>query len=173
MKGLVGCASMFMFGILAGSAAGAQSESMPVRRSGLWELRYKSPERWPARPDKFCSSATIEKKDPGMAFGTPMNWMAVCEKPVSIQHKDGLLAFKAACRMSAKDRATTYTEGTASGDFSGSYHADFEVRMVSFTKAVTMDHHFVIDGKWIGRCPADMRPGDLVSWSGHRTYVGP
>ena len=138
--------------LISGLASG---DELPQRKAGLWEIVSTdvSAKRPPQR-QRLCldreSDALLNKM--GVATGRQAcatNEMHVTGNRVTIH---------AVCDF-GRSQLTTDGVITYSGDSSyrNEMHGRFEPPMAGIG-----DTHTVQDGKWIGACPAGMKPGDLV-----------
>jgi hypothetical protein len=143
--------------VLSGCALflGASADDLPARKPGLWELTRSAPRpEFPPTVQKICLDAATDALlyKVGTAAGHQ-----VCSK-VDIHRSGDKVETNSVCQIGAS-QATTRNVMTMRGD--SAYHEDIAVH---FDPPVgkTADSAITQDGKWIGACPADMKPGDIV-----------
>jgi len=140
------------------TTAAAQAGEIPKRKPGLWELRFYSNDVKPSQaaalvPDsaKMCIGDTTDDKlaaayDP-------------CDVPLFFGFYAPQFTNELVCETAAPDvKATSRSKVTFTGDTA--YHIEVKSRLEAL-KSVG-EYSGGRDGKWVGACPADMRPGDLI-----------
>lgn len=146
--------------VLAFTATLAHADAIPKRKPGLWELRWHSNDVTPSQaaaaavPDsaKMCIDAATDEK------------LAVAYDPCDVplffafyapQFKKELLCETEAADVKVRSRSkVTFTGDTA-------YHIEVRTRLEPALKGEG-DYSGGRDGKWVGACPTDTRPGDLI-----------
>lgn len=132
------------------------ADDLPARKPGLWELTRSAPRpNLPPTVRKICLDAATDALlyKVGSASGKQL-----CSK-VDIHRSGGKVEINSICKIGER-QATTRNVTTLNGD--SAYHEDIAVH---FDPPIgkTADALTTQDAKWIGACPADMKPGDIVS----------
>jgi hypothetical protein len=133
----------------------AQGDELPHRKAGLWEI----------------VSTNVGAKRPLMT-----QRLCLDRETDALLNKMGLAASQQACAKSEMivtgNRATLHvvcnfgrsqliSDGVVTYSGDSSYRNEIHGRLEP-PMAGSGDTHTVQDGKWIGACPAHMKPGDLV-----------
>lgn len=133
----------------------AQGDELPHRKAGLWEIvSTEAGAKRPPMMQRLCldreSDALLNK----MGFATGQQACAKYEVHVT----GNRVTIHVECDF-GRSQLTSDGVITYSGDSSyrNEMHGHFQPPM-----AGVGDTHTVQDGKWVGACPADMKPGDLV-----------
>ena len=151
------------------TAALAQADEIPKRKPGLWELTWYSNDVTPSQaaaiqvPNsaKMCIDDTTDAKL-AAAYDA-------CDPPLDFifflpQFKTELVCEISAADVKIKSRAKiTFTGNTA-------YRIEVKTRFEPARKGEG-DFSGGREGKWVGACPTDMRPGDLIVGDEPNIYV--
>ncbi len=141
-------------------AAGlALAAELPKRKPGLWEMTLSSPDaKRPPRSARYCIDAATEALLDDFAGGTTRK---NCSKDATHAEGDHVVV-DSVCTVD-KSKVTGHTVITANGDtsFHMEIHSHFDPPMYGPADVDTIQ-----DSKWIGDCPADMQPGDMVTATG-------
>ena len=153
---LATCAMVFAS---AGIAAAAEPE-LPPLKEGLWESHTQMIIQ-NAKHDsvlKVCRNHPFDKflKDQSKATRESLRQARQCTDAIT-QQSPGSYSAESHC---AKDGSVTKTTATFQGDTS--YHIEMH-RKDNQSESVT-----TIDDKYVGSCPADMKPGDTVMENGKK-----
>lgn len=151
--------ALFPATVFAFAAAATQADETPKRKSGLWELRWYSNDVKPSQaaaliPDsaKMCIDDTTDEKL--AAVFDP------CDPPIDFAFYAPQFKTELVCEAAAADvKATSRSKVTFTGDTA--YHIEVRTRLEPAFKGEG-EYSGGREGKWIGACPADMRPGDLM-----------
>jgi hypothetical protein len=141
---------------LAACAGPAVADELPHRKPGLWEIvsQPSNPKLHPMT-QRLCldrdTDALLAR------FGVQTGQQACSTLDIKVSGSRATI--HAVCSLGSStltsDAVTTY-----SGD--SSYRTEVHGKFAP-AFAGTTDTHTVQDGKWTGACPADMKPGDLVT----------
>jgi len=140
-----------------GKAGANKTVETPRRKPGLW-IQTTQVEGIGAVPAvSICLDAATDRK---IAWWGQQGARAGCIKNDVSKNADGTWSFSSICQTVGNIRTTT--EGTASGDFQKSY----EVRATNKNEGAPLPemngtHSVIIDAKWDGPCPSNMKPGDM------------
>jgi hypothetical protein len=96
-----------------------------------------------------------------------------CTSSAASRGLDGVYRFSSTCPVPGGN-GTIDTKGTASGDFTQSYHLRIQADITRPAPFAGLNSHQVddIDGAWLGPCPAGMAPGDMMLANGQMAPGG-
>jgi hypothetical protein len=141
--------------LFAASATSALSAEFPARRAGLWDVTVNMESmKIPARTNKMCIDAVTDAKL--MKLG-----MASKDANCTAMNVSGMGSVRTVdsiCHLNGGEQKN-HVVMTYSGD--AAYHVDMQSQF-SPPIAGHSRSHIVQDGKWIGPCPAGMKPGDMM-----------
>jgi hypothetical protein len=145
--------------VLAGLAV-ADEPQMPPLKEGLWESHTQMTIQNAKHETvlKLCRSHDFDKymKDTTKAAAAGLHKQNQCTDTTT-QVSPSSYSSESHC---AKDGSVTKTTATFQGDTS--YHMEMH-RKDNQSETVT-----TLDDKYVGRCPADMKPGDTVMADGKK-----
>jgi hypothetical protein len=146
--------------LLASAACGAaRAADLPPRKPGLWQVDMTMPGGpMPPQQMKMCidkdTDADMQKLGMNASKGT-------CSTP-QIVHNGDTVTIDSSCKMGTT-QASTHAVSRFTGDTA--YHTDittkFDPPMGGLSQQVMAQ-----DAKWVGPCPADMQPGDVLMGNG-------
>jgi len=157
----VGCskkpASSAASGVPAATPAQANSSggviTMPHRKSGLWEVAMTTAG---AAAMQMTSQMCVDSSaDSDLGLRGPHSQMKNCSKMEMHPGLDGV-TFDSIC--SAGGRTAT-SHGSVKGDFNSSYNVDISTHLDPAPPGITGDMKMSMQARWIGPCPADLKPG--------------
>ena len=141
--------------LFTASVPPALSAEFPARRAGLWTVTVTMENmKIPPRTNKMCLDAANDAKL--MILG-----MASKEANCTSMNVSGMGSTRtvdSVCHMNGGEQRN-HIVMAYSGD--GAYHMDMQSQF-SPPVAGHSQSHITQDGKWIGPCPADMKPGDMM-----------
>ena len=144
--------------------ASAPAAARPVRKAGLWEQTTEFGQVKQA--SRICLDAATDAEMGLQAkpADSPCSQSEV--KPVA-----GGWEFAATCDLGEAGKMVSH--GVATGDFGSAYRVEVESTTTG-AAAPQMNgvRKFAIAAKWLGPCPADMKPGDIVLAGGMRITPG-
>jgi hypothetical protein len=145
---------LLILGCLAGLLSlPAWADDLPHRRPGLWSVTTPSVGGGQAPRDmRMCIDAATDAALLNMGQS-----MANCSKP-DIHRSGDTLTVDSACNVSGS-AINSHTVITVSGDTA--YHSVSSATMVPPVAGMGNMTH-ASDGKWVGACPAGMKPGDVI-----------
>jgi hypothetical protein len=156
--------SLLTFASLAAVAAVliptvSTAQGMPQRKEGLWEMtmQMSAPVKT-TMTSRQCTDAAQEKGGAVFNSSTPLTSGADCKAGAPLPAAGGGWSYSTTCHMKSM---TMTTNGTVRGDFRTGYHMDSVTRMSPAPIPQMAETHMVMDAKWVGPCPADMKPGDI------------
>lgn len=141
--------------LFAASATSVLAADFPSRRAGLWDVTVKMEGMdLPSRTNKMCLDAATDAKLMKLGVATKE---AKCDE-MKVSGAGNVRIVDSMCHMNGGEQKShivmTYAGNSA-------YH--MEVRS-QFSPPI-MGHnqsHIMQDAKWVGPCPADMKPGDMM-----------
>ncbi len=148
----------------------AASGQPPARKAGLWEqtmTRDGAPLGIVGRV-RVCVDRASEAKF--SLFSGKMSRSA-CPRRAVVRAPDGGYVFASTCDMG--EAGVTTSTGALSGNLATRYrvHAQSDTSGSS-VPAMNGRHLTDIDATWLGPCPADMKPGDMVLANGMKINAG-
>jgi len=142
----------------------AAAADLPKHKPGLWEMTLGAPEsKRPPRSAKYCIDAATEALMDDFAGGMTQKG---CSKNES--HPEGpALVVDSVCTI-GKSKVTGHAVITANGNtsFHMQIHTHFDPPLYGPADVDTTQ-----DAKWLGACPADMRPGDMMTATGVKVNI--
>jgi hypothetical protein len=147
------------FAALAVVSTLAHSDTLPLRKEGLWELVSTTPDsKRPPRTQRVCLDRETDAllNTMGVTVGKQ-----VCSKN-DVHVSGNRVTIHSVCDFGGS-QLTSEGVITYSGDssFRNEVHGHFQPAMAGVSET-----HTVQEGKWLGACPAGMKPGDLVTTVG-------
>jgi len=144
---------------LTGLAGLAAAADIPHRKPGLWEMTsHSSTSKDMQTTRRICLDRESEDllNRQGVASG-----QEACSKMETRSSGNQFIA-KAVCNMGGvkmtSEATTTFVSDTAS---TTKVHTTFDPPLAGRSQSDTQD-----DAKWLGACPADMKPGDMILKTG-------
>lgn len=140
-------------------AQAAGLEDLPKRKPGLWEMSV-IPENGKQAPvtSRVCIDSATDAVLTNFALGASSK---ICSKS-DVRVSGSVATIDAVCKI-GESVQTSHSTIT----FSGTTAYRSEARVHSEPPFMgRSDSTIVQEGKWIGTCPADMKPGDLVMGNG-------
>ena len=149
-------AFVMSLGVLLCTATGAHADDYPKRKPGLWQISMTMPSaKIPARETKLCIDAATDAAlyKQGLAGAG-----ATCSR-LDVHRSGDTVTTDTACTMGDR-QMTSHGVIVFSGDTS--YHSEIKSHFEPPMMAGRADSTMSQDAKWIGPCPADMQPGDVL-----------
>jgi hypothetical protein len=164
---------------LAGCDKLTNGQTPPARRAGLWLQTFARDgiSRGPSAmgPVRVCVDAASEAKNPIFNFQMALKQAQAhnCVAPVATRGLNGVYSFSATCPMPGGNGVSSL-KGTASGNFTTAFHLHLENQLKNPPPFDKVNNHHVteIDGSWLGPCPPDMAPGDMLLANGTKAVGG-
>jgi hypothetical protein len=141
----------------------ARGDELPQRKAGLWEIVSTDVSaKRPPMKQRLCLDRETDALLNNMGIATSQQACAKNEMQVAGNRVTIHVVCDFGGSQLTSDGVITY-----SGDSSyrNEVHGHFQPPM-----AGVGDTHTVQDGKWVGACPADMKPGDLVMNQGPASH---
>jgi hypothetical protein len=146
------------------SSAIVRAGELPHRRPGLWEITHINVDAGnPARTSKICIDAATEAllRDMGASVAK-----SICSK-TAVSISGNAVSVDSVCQID-RSRLTNHTVITFTSETT--YH---HVAAIHFDPPLLgrTDSTSEMDGRWLGPCAADMRPGDVITAMGKFNLV--
>lgn len=146
---------------------GVVERPAPVRKPGLWKQTMLIEPGDLMQTATLCLDKTAEAQ---LSWWSNAGLRASCSENDVRRRADGSWAFQSVCGVAEGVKTTTV--GSATGDFQSRYQTRSEVTTTNApVAALSGTRTVVIDGEWLGPCPAGMNPGDLELPSGQRVNL--
>lgn len=144
---------------LAGLVGVAAAADVPHRKPGLWEMTLHSST---AKASEISRRVCLDRESEDLLNRQGVESVqATCSK-VEIHSSGNQLSAKAVCNMGSvkmtSEATTTFVSDTAS---TTKVHVTYDPPLAGRSQSDTQD-----DAKWLGACPADMKPGDMIMKTG-------
>ena len=157
--------SLVTVAVLASSLAfGASIEDLPKRKPGLWEMTIIPAEGQRAPPaSKVCIDAATDREL--MRFGMGMTEQLCSKRELSVS--GNVATIDAVCKI-GNSQQTSRSTIRFNGDsgYRTEIKAKFDPPFLGKSESTTIQ-----EAKWTGPCPADMKPGDLVTGPGMKINI--
>ena len=137
----------------------AAAPGAPMRRDGLWEMTMKMSAPVPMTMNtRQCTDAAEERAGAAFRNNSPQAAGVDCKAGPGGPSPGGW-RYSMTCKMQSMTMETT---GLARGDFKTAYHVESTTKMTPAPMPQMATTTMVMDAKWLGPCPADMKPGDTI-----------
>lgn len=150
--------------IAAAAIGSVSAEEMqpPLMKEGLWENHSSQTMmgRTFQTTIKICQSIDAQKKE--REFAAKVRERNKCTVTMS-QPSPGVYLSESRCALGASAGSVSRSTMTFQGD--GSYRVETRMTIAG------NDHVSVMDAKYVGPCPPDMKPGDTLMPDGRKINV--
>jgi len=141
-------------------AAPAAALDLPARKPGLWEIKIAMEGRKIQMPaSQHCIDAETDKMM--SSIGGNMQKEA-CSKQ-DVQKVGSTIVVDSVCKVG---QGTSTSHGVVTGDFNSAYTIKVTSTREGGPAVPGMpadgSSSMTIDGKWLGPCAADQKPGDMI-----------
>jgi hypothetical protein len=140
-------------GLAVSGGAAAQADAFPARKAGLWEMRSSGGPLGGSQRMQQCIDARTDDMLREQSAGRGQD----CDKP-KVSRKGTEYETEVVCR---REGVTTTMRGryTMQGDsaYSGTMRMRFDPALNGMSEM-----NMAMEGRWMGRCRAGMKPGDVV-----------
>ena len=144
-----------LIALLACAATAARADEFPNRKAGLWEISRTTTGRPAAKAIQMCIDAATDARMRQAGMDTPA---ATCSR--STQVRSGMtVTSDSECTMGAS-KVISHMTMVFDGDVA--FHMELKTHYDPPIAAGRAETVVVQDGKWVGACPADMQPGDMI-----------
>ncbi len=154
--------------LLAAGAAALAGPTFPARKPGLWEMRsaQKTGEKEPMTVQQCADSAT-DKALQEYGLTRPQMNRKFCKE--EMRNEAGkMLVHTETCKQSG---STMTRRIVISGDFNVAYRVESHTVYDPKPRTPPPDEDLVADMRWMGACPAGLKPGDMLLPGGMKMNV--
>lgn len=139
----------------------AKADSFPPRKPGLWEVGIHSGEGVPPQKVSQCIDRETDAKLQENVMSGPGGGAERCSKN-EFKAVAGGYKMHSECQFAG---TTAISDGMFTGDFNSEYKAEILITYAPplFGQA---SGKVAMSGKWLGECPANMKPGDMKMANG-------
>jgi hypothetical protein len=158
----LGLTASFLLACLIVGPAGA--EDFPPRKPGLWKIDMSvSGTQKPGHQMQMCIDAATDAEM--YKFGMSAS-RGMCDKQ-EIARSGSTVTVDSTCKL-GESRITTHTVIAYDGDtaYRTEAKSKFDPPMMGRSESTTTQ-----DAKWVGPCPADMQPGDMLMEKGMKINI--
>lgn len=146
------------------TAAFAQAQEAPKRKSGLWELKRTSTmTRDQTRVYQMCIDQASDDAFQKLAEGAQSERC----KASPPKRDGGKLLIDAVCEIGNAEPSTATTHAVITGSFDSAYKIESKSTFKPPLRGKT-ESTSVMEAKWTGPCKPDMRPGDVILPNGNK-----
>src|SRR4051812_43751590 len=145
--------------------APALAVELPTRKAGLWELKMlRTGSPAPEMTMQHCTDEATDKK-----MTTSLSPMAKqnCSKNDTQKTATGYVT-DSVCSFGA---TTMTSHSEVNGDFNYAYSFKVTSHNDGAPAGAPRDTDMTLQAKWLGACPADQKPGDIVMPGGFRMNI--
>jgi hypothetical protein len=145
-------------GVMALSASAAAAADLPSRRPGLWQVTTSITGKAGPRVILQCIDATTDQM---MQSSAGPYSAAACPQRDARQSADSI-TIDSTCTVAGKP-------ATAHATITGRFDSAYTMTVTSHSEALpSSDMTMTVDGKRLGPCAADQRPGDMIFENGRK-----
>ena len=150
------------------TAAFAQAQEAPKRKSGLWELKRTSTiTHGQTRVYQMCIDQASDNAFHQLAEGMQSERC----KAGTPQRDGGKLVIDATCEIGNTEVSTATTHAVVTGSFDSAYKIESKSTFNPPLRGKT-ESTSVMEAKWTGPCKSDMRAGDVIMPNGMKVNPG-
>ena len=158
------CAGMLCVGVVSSALAGP---SFPARKPGLWEMRSSEKGGEQSITVQQCADTATDKALQEYGLSQPKMNRKFCKEAMS-NEAGKMLVHTEVCKQSD----TTVTRRIVmSGDFNVAYRVESHTVYEPVPKSPPPRDDIVAEMRWMGACPAGMKPGDMMMPGGMKMNV--
>ena len=150
-------------------AAPAAAADLPARKPGLWELKMAfEGGNLPAQTAEHCIDAETDKL---MSATGGSVVQEMCSKP-DIQKTGDTITVDSTCKIGPY---ATSSHAVITGDFNSAYTIKVTSKREGGPAVPGMPadgtSNMTVEGKWLGPCAADQKPGDIIMSNGVKMNI--
>jgi len=154
-----------LVGALGAFAISASGEEIPARKAGLWEMKMSiaGGQMAPQTMQQCIDAATdAEMRQPPGMEGVDMT--KACKQDIA--RTAGGMTIDSACNLNGKQ---TKSHMVVTGSFDSAY--TMQVTVASDPPSPRGEMQMSMEGKWLGACTADQKPGDMIMPGGMKINI--
>ncbi len=145
-------------------AGAANAAELPTRKPGLWEMKMLPSGQMPGMTMQHCTDEATDKRM--TAAFAPMA-KDICSKNETQKTATGYVT-DSVCTVGG---ISSTTRADVTGDFNSAYMVKTTMQMQNAPKGTPRDSTMSVEAKWLGACPATMKPGDIMMPGGIKMNV--
>jgi hypothetical protein len=151
--------------IWVGAMQPAAAAELPLRKAGLWEIKIKlTGGAAPTAVMKHCTDETTDRQ-----MSTMFNPLAPQPCPNNdIQKQADRTTVDSVCRT---DNRSVTLHSDITGGFTTSYKVVTETKTQEEPDSEPTVTNMTLEGRYLGACKSDQKPGDVVMAGGLRVNV--
>ena len=156
---------LFIALMLASSLGfGASLEDLPKRKPGLWEMTIVSADsQRAAATSKVCIDAATDLEL--TRFGLGMTEQLCSKRELSVSGSTATI--DTVCKIGTSQQTSHSTiRYTGNSVYRTEIKAKYDPPFLGKSETTTIQ-----EAKWTGPCPADMKPGDLITGNGMKVNL--
>jgi hypothetical protein len=143
-------------------AAPAKTAQLPSRKPGLWEVKMSIAGR--NAPPQVIEQCIDAATDQMMQSSAGPYSAAVCPDR-DVQRSGDSITINSKCTLGGKPASA---RAVITGSFDGAY----SMTVTSQSEALPGSNlTMTIDGRWLGPCSADQKPGDMIFGNGRKINI--
>lgn len=146
--------------IVVMSVAPAFAADLPSRKPGLWEVRMGVDGKTAGMAIQQCIDANTDQMMQSSAG--PIAAQACSKRDV--QRSGDTITIDSTCVISGKP-------ANAHAVITGSFDSAYTMNVTSQSDAIPTGTTMTIQGKWLGPCAADQKPGDMIMPGGFKANI--
>jgi hypothetical protein len=156
----------FCIAVVAVGAFPAAAAEMPPRKAGLWELKMIFARNAPPTIMQQCTDAETDKLMHSASGGTGQETCANRD----ITNVGGQMVIDSVCTIGGK---TITSHAVITGSLDSAYVMNVTTKSEGgpLRPGEVGDLNMTLEGKWLGPCKADQRPGDMIMPGGMKMNV--
>jgi hypothetical protein len=140
----------------------ARAAELPSRKPGLWEVKISIAGR--SAPPQVIRQCVDAATDQMMQSSAGPYSAAVCPKR-DVQQSVNSITIDSSCTVGGKP-------ATAHATITGGFDSAYRMTVTSQSEAFPASNMtLTIDGKWLGPCAADQKPGDIIFSDGRKVNI--
>jgi Protein of unknown function (DUF3617) len=151
-----------LFLLLTCAMPPARAAELPSRKPGLWDLKMSIEGR--STPPQMVRQCVDAATDPMMQSSAGPYSVAVCPKR-DVQQSANSTTIDSTCTIAGKP-------ATAHATITGSFDSAYTMTVTSKSEALPGTNMTItINGRWLGPCTADEKPGDIIFSDGRKVNI--
>lgn len=149
-----------------GSLQASAEPFIPKRKAGLWKIAVNEVGKKQGHALKQCIDESTDQKMMQMGMDLGGALQQSCSENTFAKTSDGFTT-RSACQLMG---STMVSLGTFRGSFDSKYTGTVKT---TFTPALFGHDTQIMEvsAQWLGTCPSDMTPGDMLSENGQKINV--
>ena len=141
------------------------ADELPIRKAGLWEMKIvRTGGPMPEMTMQHCTDPTTDKE---MNNSVSPLAKQICTKQDIRKTATGYVT-DSVCSFGG---ATMTSHSEVTGDFNSGYSFKVTSHNEGAPAGAPRDRDMTLQARWLGACPADQRPGDIVMPGGFRMNI--